>query len=703
MSSSNVPGLFNRLRNPTIARVGLLAFASLITLALIIFPIALRPSSYPLQVGNVAQQDILAPYSFTYDSEVLTDLARKDAGNNIPRVYLPADPAIARQQIEKLRSTLLYIDSVRADTYAKDDQKLSDLLKIQDVQLSQQSALAILKQNEPRWLEIKRETVTDLEQVLRSTIQEADLYSARGSLPSVVELSFSQDQASIVVSLVSPLIIPNSLFSEELTNAAILEARNKIQPISSSYIAGEIIIRRGQVLTTSSLEALQKFNLIQPQNSLKSIGAAIAIVLLSSFFLGFYFSRRKNPPMNDFKSLALITVSFLIFFAGARYIIPNRTILPYLYPIAAFGLTLTSLYSMEIGLVFSLILSILSAYGLSNSLDLTLFYTMTSLISILVLGKGRRISSFFWAFISIGLAGTAAIFAYRLPDSITDWLGIATLVGASIFNGLASASLTLLLQYLFAQLIGITTPFQLLEISRPDHPLLQALLRNAPGTYQHSLLVSNLAEQAAEETGADPLLTRIGAIYHDVGKSKNPSFFIENQIPGELNPHDDLDPLLSANTIIQHVIDGIQLAKKYRLPPQIKDFIQEHHGTLITRYQYVRALEGVDNRPELINKDLFRYPGPAPRSKETAILMLADMCEARARAEIPKNEEELRSIVKKVIDLCQKEGQLDNTNLTLRDLNKIQQSFVNTMKNTYHPRIKYPEIKPAPEPTGDSD
>lgn len=390
----------------------------------------------------------------------------------------------------------------------------------------------------------------------------------------------------------------------------------------------------------------------------------------------------------------MIAGVFLIFLAGARYIIPNRTILPYIYPIPAFGLTLVALYNMELGLVLSLVLSILSAYGLTNTLDLTIFYVMSSMCGVLVLGRAHRIGNFFWSGVAIGAAGMAAIVAYRLLGSILDWVGLATLVGAAFFNGLASASLALLIQFSFSQVLGLTTALQLLEISRPDHPLLQFILRNAPGTYQHSLQVANLAEQAAEDIGADGLLTRVGALYHDSGKAVNALFFIENQVPGKLNPHNDLDPVSSAATIIRHIEDGLQLARKYRLPPRIRDFISEHHGTMITRYQYHHAVEQAGEQSDAVNPDQFRYPGPRPRSRETALIMLADSCEARARAQLPKNEQELSELIDAVFDRCQHEGQLDETRLTLKDLSTARDSFASSLRGIYHPRILYPETKP---------
>ena len=256
------------------------------------------------------------------------------------------------------------------------------------------------------------------------------------------------------------------------------------------------------------------------------------------------------------------------------------------------------------------------------------------------------------------------ILAYRLIEPYTDWLGIATLVGAVFLNGIASASLALLLQYVITQIFGLATPLHLLEISRSDHPLLQFILQNAPGSYQHCLQVSNLAEQAAKAIGADPLLVRAGALFHDAGKAVNPHFFIENQVGNQINPHNELSPQESAKIIIHHVYDGLALAKKYRLPPRIRDFILEHHGTTITRYQYSRAKELAAVTGETVDIEDYRYPGPRPQSRETALLMLADCAEAKARADLPKNEEELREVVRKAVDLPLQQGQLNDTHLT---------------------------------------
>lgn len=683
------------------AKIALLIVISLLSLGALIFPIALRQSQLSLQPGDVSPQDIQTSREITYASEILTEQQRDEAEKNVQPVYLPADASITRHQIEALRTTLKYIDTVRQDSFASLLQKISDLNAIEDFSLGNDYAEQILDLPDARWQTIQQEAVTVLEQTMRDTIRDDQVEDTRRRIPSFISFSLSEDQASIVTALVAPFVTANSLYSEDLSKTARENARNAVETVSKTYAAGEIIVRRGQIITPAAWEALDKAGFIRSENKTRDFLAAFGLVATLAGFLWLFFYRRNVPPLDDVRGLILISLTFLLFLYGAKFAIPNRTVIPYLFPLAAFGLTVASLYSLEVGLIFTVALSILTTYGMSNALDLTIYYFLSTFCGMLVLGKGRHIGSFFWAGLVIGITGTAVIFAYRLPDALTDWLGLATLSGGAFFAGLASASLALLFQFLFSRILGITTALQLLEFSRPDHPLLQYILHNAPGTYQHSLQVSNLAEQAAEAIGADAMLTRVGGMYHDAGKAANSLFFIENQIKGKLDTHDNLDPTISAATIIRHVTDGVSLAKKYRLPARLQDFMREHHGTLLTRYQYARALELAHQDPSLVDDKIFRYPGPRPRSKETALLMLADSCEARARAELPKNEEELRVLVKKVIDYAQREGQLDDTNLTLKDLSIVADTFVNSLRNQYHPRIQYPELERKSTPVAE--
>ncbi|NOY99408.1 MAG: HDIG domain-containing protein [Chloroflexi bacterium] len=680
-------------RRVVILRSILLVATSIIAFAALVMPLALRPTALPLQAGDVAPRDLQAPHAIEYVSEVRTEDARLVAERSVAPVYAPADPSIARQQIERLRAALQYISVVRADENATPEQKQADLAALSDVQLKTATIEGILALSDSRWDTIQQESLSVLEQVMRNTIRQSDVETLRRSVPSRVSLALSETQAQLVAELVTAFIVPNSLYSQDLTDAARLAAREAVEPVVQTYKSGETIVSGGQIISAADLEALQTLGLIQPKQQWPDYVGAGALVVTLAIFVGLYFARRRPPFVNDLRSLILIAIVFLLFLVSARLTIPNHTIIPYLYPLPAFGLLVATLFGLDTGLVLSLALALLTTYGLSNALDLTPYYLLPSLVSILILGSARRVWAFVRAGIAVAVIGVVMLLAYWLPFRPTDWIGTATLIGAASFNGMASASLTLLLQFFLAQILGLTTALQLLEISRPDAPLLQFFLRSAPGTYQHSLQVANLAEQAAESIGADALLVRVGALFHDVGKTQNPSFFIENQTPGSINTHQDIDPAESAATIIRHVTDGVKLARKYRLPHRLIDFILEHHGTLITRYQYSQALEAAHGDATKVDIEKFRYPGPPPRSRETALLMLADGAEARNRAERPQNDEELRTLIRSVIDTAQRSGQLNNTHLTLRDLNLIAESFFATLRGTRHPRIEYPKDK----------
>lgn len=693
MNSIPSKGLEERLRERLPAKLLLLAITAVLSFFSLTFSYSLRPSYLPIEVGSVASQDIQSPYSLKYYSEVQTDSARKDAERNIPPVYLPADPSIARQKIEDLKIILGFINAVRLDQFATRLQKADDLKSLKSIRFSESEINSLLDFTDTKWETTQTEALRVLEEVMRTAIRTDQVYEARQSIPSRISLSFTPDANGIITRLVEPQIDANSKFSEERTRVAIEDAKLAVRPVERTLLMGEIIVRRGQIVSPLIFEVLKEYNLVQPKTDYTDLISPAVLIVLIFVLISFYFIRVKTSPGNNLRSLLIITITFIVFLFLVRFFVPNRTVLPYLFPLAAYGLTISCLFNLELAMLLSLALSILSAYGLSPSLDLTLYYSLTSLIGILVLGKGQRVSSFFTAGAAIGLAGCAVIISYRLSPGSIDVVGIMTLLGSAFIYGLASASITLILQYFLSQLLGTTTALQLLDLSRPDHPVMQFMLRNAPGSYQHSLQVANLAEQAAEAIGADVLLTRVGAIYHDIGKAANPQFFIENQVAGKTNPHEDLNPETSAATIIKHIEDGVQVARKYRLPPRIIDFIREHHGTLLARYQYARALQAAGGRNDQIDIEVFRYPGPSPRSRETALLMLADGCEARARAEVPRSEEELRELVKKTFDYLQQEGQLDQTTLTLSDLYTAADSFSKTLQNTYHPRIIYPEIK----------
>ncbi len=644
------------------------------------------------QAGQVAEQDYLSPGSLVFASQVLTEQKRVDAENSVPLIYTTPDTNVARRQSEALRAALAYINSVRADTYATPTQKLEDLAAMDDLNLSQQSALDILALSDARWQAVSQEASVAMERIMSSIIRPDDLADARGRVPRQVSLALSEAEAELTAELAAAFVAPNTFFSQELTQTARQAARDAVDPLSRAYVAGQTVVRRGQVLSDLDVEALHELGLIKTPVRWHELVSAAALVLVMVIFILLYF-RRDRSLLSQPRRLTLIAFVFLMFLYTARLLIPFHAVIPYAFPLAAYSMTVVALFGSQLAMITTLPLAVMTAFGLSNSLDLTLYYLIASLLGVLALGQARRVASFFWAGVVVAVAGALVVVAYRIAQPGMDWLGISTLSGVSMLNGLATASLTILLQVVLAQLLGTTTPMQLMDLTRPDHPLLQKLLHEAAGTYQHSLQVANLAEQAAERIGADPLLTRVGALYHDAGKLTNPIFFIENQAPGGVNPHDSLKPEVSARAIIQHVPDGLGLARKYHLPKRVLDFIAEHHGTTITRYQYVKAVKAAGGDERRVDKEEFRYPGPRPQTRETAILMLADGCEARVRAERPREEDDLRLLIKAVIDERVSSGELDDTPMTLQDLNVILDSFSATLRGVYHPRIVYPILE----------
>ncbi len=640
--------------------------------------------------GNVASQDIMSPYAVSYESQVLTTQNQQEAAQQVDPIYTRPDSSIARQQLTHLKDALNFIDSVRNDQFASLEQKYTDLAALEGIFISQDMAEQILGLSDVRWQTVRQESIVILEQVMRNTIREVDLEDARQQLPSLVSLSLAEDQVNLVVEIASSFVAPNSVFSEEKTQAARDEAMESVPAVTRSIVAGETIIRRGEIVESVDIEALQEVGLLTTFSGWQNQAGTLAVVSLSAVLIILYFLAYPGL-LRTTKQLTLFIVLFLVFLGISRYVTPGHLVIPYLFPMAAYSLIVAALIDRKTALYTTIPLAILATYGMPYALDLTLYYSLGGLMGLLILRRPQRLSAYAPVAGIIAVSGAVILVAYRIIDPATDITGLATLIGASLFNGIASAGLAILIEYSLAPVLDLTTTLQLLELSRPDHPLLQRLLREIPGTYQHTLQVANLAEQAAERIHANSMLARVGALYHDIGKMKDPQFFIENQGTNQIDTHDDMAPEDSAAIIMDHVHYGLELAKKYRLPRRIRNFIPEHHGTLMTRYQYGKALELADGDDAAVDKSIYRYPGPRPQSVETALVMLADGCEAYVRSKNPETDAELRSMIKDMVDRRVEAGQLNNTELTLKDLKVIIDSYTATLKGSYHARVDYPD------------
>jgi putative nucleotidyltransferase with HDIG domain len=310
-------------------------------------------------------------------------------------------------------------------------------------------------------------------------------------------------------------------------------------------------------------------------------------------------------------------------------------------------------------------------------------------VSLLATVRAERLNAFVRAGVLLALANIAVIVAFGLLEQ-RDVAALLQGTGAGAVNAGLAVVLAVGSFAMLGNLFGIMTVFQLLELANPSSRLLRRLLLETPGTYHHSVMVGNLAERAAETIGANPLLARVAAYYHDIGKMKNPLAFIENQA-GAHNIHDDLTADTSARIISSHIRDGIDLGYEHGLPVKIIGFIPQHHGTSVMSYFYGKALREVGGREDLVDRDLYRYPGPKPQSPEAAILMLSDGVEASVRSLDEKDEASIRAMVDRIVDARVEDGQLDDADLTLKNISQIKEAFVQQLLGMYHQRIKYPD------------
>ncbi len=674
-------------RIPAAVVVGASLILAVLILTLPIFP---GEQTVSLKLGDVSTQDVLAPRSVTYISESLTGQARTDAANAVAPVYDPPDPLIAREQAEKLQAAVDFITNVRSDPYSTLEEKLNDLTRLSQVKLSGEAAARVLQLSDMDWELVQQEAEAVLERIMRQPIGPSQLNDVLDSIPNYVGLSFPENLIVLVSDLDRNLVVPNSLYNEKATESLREEAAANAESVTRSFVTGQVVIPRGKIVTEADLEAVFMLGLTTESLNLRSAGSMILAVFLAGGLLMLFISQFHPELSRRIRSVFLFCLIVLVFLAVARIMIPSHTVLPFLFPIAAMGILIASLFGRGLGILTAMMLATFCGWLGNNSLEIALYGGLSSLTAVLLLGKGEKPLRFFAAGFAAGLTGSIVVVITRLSEPASDLIGIVTLVICSFINGVFSGSLSVGLLFLIGNLFDIPTNLQLLDLSRPDHPLLREILLEAPGTYQHSLQVANLAEYAGERIGANTLLLRVGALYHDAGKATQPKFFVENQA-AEGNPHDRLDPESSARLIIQHTRDGLNLARKHRLPSRVRDLIAEHHGTLRANYQYGMALEAAHGRPEKIDEEKFRYPGPRPRSKEAAILMLADGVEAKFRAVLPTTPEDVEKLVRTVLDDRLAQHQFDNTELTLHDLDVIREALIDALRGRTHTRLLYPE------------
>ena len=682
-------------RTEAAAHILLLLFAAAIfalccTLIIALDDIFLRfNSASNLGIGRVPTEDIIAQEEGSFISAILTEQERTNVLAQVPTVFAPADPGVARRQRDLSENILNYIDNVRADSFASLEQQIADIRAITSLQLdnNENTIEAILQLPDESWTQVRTEITLVLERVMSDEIRAADLNRAREQLPNQVSLRLSEQQSQIVTEITSDLIRANTFENPDQTAINQAEALAKVEDQQRQFIAGQIVAPAGQRIDALSFEALQELGLLaQTANRGPRVLRALVASALATIMLGLYIGRFEPQMISlDRANLLLIAALFLVALATMRAFGSANI---YLMPAAALGIVYVAISTPNFAIVaavgFAFLSSLLSR---SPSLEIASLVAAGNIGAILTLRNAGRLNNYFLAGLFVGLANAAvvAIFALQIGYQPND----ASNMLQALFSGLLIVpTASFAVMYVLTVSLNLATPFRLMDLSQPSKPLLQRLLREAPGTYQHSLQVANLAEQAAQAIGADTQMTHVAALYHDIGKMSNPFFFTENQQHIQ-NPHDALDdPYRSADIIINHVIEGDQIAKKFNLPNRIREFIREHHGTTQVYVFYQRALAAAGDENGIDPAD-FSYPGPIPQSPETAILMMADSCESAARAVKPQTNQEIAELVHNIIEGKRNSGQLDNSNLTLNELRLIEDTFIDIFRGLFHPRLDY--------------
>jgi len=645
-----------------------------------------------LEEGYVAPEDIRAPRRVTYESAILRAEEQDRAASRVEPVYTLPDPALARQQLDRARQVLDYLGSVRADTLASSAQRRGWILAVSELaDLSSETLDSLLGLPDESWDRVQLETLAVIDQAMRREIRGGYLEDTLEGVPALVTLDLSDEETVVTVALARHFLVPNSFLDPAATAKVQARARENVPSVLRTFEADEIIVREGERVEALDVEALDQLGLRQSQVKWADLTGAGLLAVLATSLLCLYLARFQSDVLWNGRQILLLVLLTSFSVLGIGLMVPAGVVLRYLAPAPALAMLAWVALGPHAGVATAVFLGGVVGVIADNSLEMAIYTTFGGLVAALTLRRVEHIGALFRAGVFVALVHASSIVVFHLPQGVAQPGDLLITVLSGVINGGISASLALGGLFLIGPLFDITTTVRLIELSRPDHPLLQRLLREAPGTYHHSLMVANLAEQAAERIGADALLTRVGAYYHDVGKIARPYFFVENQVEG-VNPHDRLDPHTSAEVIISHVEDGMELARRYRLPRRVRAFIPEHHGTNRVSFLYGKAVQ-LAGDDVLVDESDFRYSGSKPKSKETALVMLADGCEAAVRAVRPTSAEELAETVSRVITRRVDDGQLSECDLTLHDLEIAREAFISGLKGVFHPRIQYPDRK----------
>ncbi len=670
------------------------------------------PGDYgDLEIGKPSSFTIQAPHSVDFTSKVRTEELRNQAEKRPENLVYDTDLSIPTEQRAQLNGLLNTINHTLTDPTLEREKLYQSLIDTPSasVEISDEIARTIISLSEAEWNAVKSRALTLYDRALAEHNYELNEEAVRNlqnrSLPYwIFSSQLSQSQKDLLLFFTTSFLRVNRVLDEAATEQKKNEAREAVEPVQISVQQGEKIVGVGEIVSPEMIEKLEETGALpKPLSWQGVISRGILSVILALTFIAYLFFC-QNSIVRQPRPMFVIIILQLIVLLGARLLLPFWNGHEYAFPMATIALVLAVVFNGQLALASVVLLSVVVGIMESESLQLATTMLLGSAAAVFVLRGTDRMLAFLLAGISVVTVTAITQLAFWIvsPNASTDNIlsTVMSTVWFSAMHGGLAAILSLGSFNAVSRIAGVITPLQLMELAHPAQPLLRKLMQEAPGTYYHSVAVGNLAEAAAEEIGADALLLRVAAYYHDIGKTVRPYFFTDNQM-GRENVHNDLDPRTSAQIIVDHVREGVKMARGARLPQPIIDFIATHHGTHLIKHFYQLALQHEDT----VDIEDFRYPGPKPSTREQGILMLADSVEATVRSKaqngklFPNHSEAdsrtngnvrlLEELVGSIIDERVRDGQLDNTPLTLHDLTLIRKTFVINLQSIYHPRVDY--------------
>ncbi|MGV3152073.1 MULTISPECIES: HD family phosphohydrolase [Sarcina] len=647
---------------------------------------------YDLRVGEIATTDIKASREVV--NTVETEAKKIEAIEKVGKQYSLQTDIQKNSQITLEEFFLNLKEAITTkDTESSNGNTTS---KLQLEILNEDNPFDLTTSEEMYLLTLNEEQINKMYDVLLNAINDAynisinedsteTLNKAIQIAQDVVYNNYNDEHIiSISDKIINVLVKPNLFYDNEKTEEAQQEAAKNVTPVV--YKKNQTIVEEGKPITEAQIQALDELGLLNNSKFNISLYLALAImVIIVMYIQNRYLKKYYKDIYNNSSKLIMINIITIMTIVFARVF---SIASPYLIPLACTPILLTLLLNYRISLVVSITNIILMAVAVSFNTEIIILAIVSVIVGATFLKKMQQRNDIVYSCIYIAILNgvmTLSISALVTSNLKEILLDTAFILVGSLLSGILSTGLL----PFFESMFDIVTNVKLLELSNPNNPLLKKLLMEAPGTYHHSVIVANLAEVATEAVGGNALLARIGAYYHDIGKTKKPYFFKENQL-GKENPHDDITPELSKLLIISHVKDGLELAREYKLPKVIQDFIPTHHGKTLVKYFYLTAKNNAEN-PDDIKEEDYMYPGPKPKTKEQCILMLADSVEAAVRSINNPTKEKIENMVDNIVKDKLSSGQLDDSQLTISDVKKIKKCFLKTLNGIYHERIEYPK------------